>query len=71
MIAVLGSINMDLVLRMPRFPQPGETLTGTELAYFYNAIGTEVTLVEFLPAIVPLEDKDVSSQLGRSLKTMS
>jgi dihydrolipoamide dehydrogenase len=38
------------------------------LAYFYNAIGTQVTLVEFLPDIVPLEDKEISSQLGRSLK---
>jgi dihydrolipoamide dehydrogenase len=46
----------------------GSGAIGTELAYFYNAIGTQVTLVEFLPDIVPLEDKEVSSQLGRSLK---
>ena len=46
----------------------GSGAIGTELAYFYNAIGTQVTLVEFLPNIVPLEDKEVSAQLGRSLK---
>ncbi|MCF6365024.1 MAG: dihydrolipoyl dehydrogenase [Bacteroidales bacterium] len=46
----------------------GSGAIGTELAYFYNAIGTQVTLVEYMPNIVPLEDKDVSAQLGRSLK---
>jgi dihydrolipoamide dehydrogenase len=46
----------------------GSGAIGTELAYFYNAIGTKVTLVEFLPDIVPLEDKEISSQLVRSLK---
>ncbi len=46
----------------------GSGAIGTELAYFYNAIGTQVTLVEYMPNIVPIEDKDVSAQLGRSLK---
>lgn len=46
----------------------GSGAIGTELAYFYNAIGTKVTLVEYMPFIVPLEDEDVSKQLGRSLK---
>lgn len=46
----------------------GSGAIGTELAYFYNAIGTKVTLVEYMPTIVPIEDKDVSAQLGRSLK---
>jgi dihydrolipoamide dehydrogenase len=46
----------------------GSGAIGTELAYFYNTIGTEVTIVEFLPSIIPLEDKDISAQLGRSLK---
>ncbi|MBN1187656.1 MAG: dihydrolipoyl dehydrogenase [Bacteroidales bacterium] len=46
----------------------GSGAIGTELAYFYNAIGTEVTLVEFLPNVVPLEDEEVSKQLERSLK---
>lgn len=46
----------------------GSGAIGSEFAYFYNSIGTEVTLVEFLPNIVPLEDEDVSKQLGRSFK---
>lgn len=46
----------------------GSGAIGTELAYFYNAIGTQVTLVEFLPNVVPLEDQEVSKQLERTLK---
>jgi len=46
----------------------GSGAIGTELAFFYNSIGTKVTLVEFLPNVVPLEDEEVSKQLGRSLK---
>ena len=46
----------------------GSGAIGSEFAYFYNAMGTEVTLVEFLPNIVPLEDEEVSKQLARSFK---
>ncbi|MCH2224013.1 MAG: dihydrolipoyl dehydrogenase [Crocinitomicaceae bacterium] len=46
----------------------GSGAIGVEFAYFYNAIGTEVTVVEFLPSIVPVEDADVSKQLEKSLK---
>jgi len=46
----------------------GSGAIGSEFAYFYQTMGTEVTLVEFLPTIVPLEDEDVSKQLGRSFK---
>jgi dihydrolipoamide dehydrogenase len=46
----------------------GSGAIGTELAFFYNSMGTEVTLVEFLPEIVPLEDEEVSKALARSLK---
>jgi len=46
----------------------GSGAIGTEFAYFYNSIGTEVTLIEFLPQIVPLEDEEVSKQLARSFK---
>ncbi len=46
----------------------GSGAIGSEFAYFYSAIGTKVTLVEFLPNIVPNEDEDVSKQLGRSFK---
>lgn len=46
----------------------GSGAIGSEFAYFYNAIGTKVTLVEFLPNIVPVEDEEVSKQLERSYK---
>lgn len=46
----------------------GSGAIGSEFAYFYNTIGTEVTLVEFLPNIVPVEDEEVSKQLERSYK---
>jgi len=46
----------------------GSGAIGTELASFYNSLGTEVTLVEFLAEIVPLEDEEVSKALARSLK---
>jgi len=46
----------------------GSGAIGSEFAYFYNSMGTKVTLVEYLPNIVPTEDIDVSKQLGRSFK---
>lgn len=46
----------------------GSGAIGSEFAYFYNSIGTQVTLVEYLPNIVPLEDEEVSKQLARSFK---
>ena len=46
----------------------GSGAIGSEFANFYNDIGTEVTLVEFLPRVVPLEDEEVSKQLARSFK---
>jgi dihydrolipoamide dehydrogenase len=46
----------------------GSGAIGSEFANFYQSIGTEVTLVEFLPRIVPNEDEEVSKQLERSFK---
>jgi dihydrolipoamide dehydrogenase len=46
----------------------GSGAIGVEFAYFYNSMGTEVTIVEFLPNVVPVEDEDVSKQLERSFK---
>jgi dihydrolipoamide dehydrogenase len=46
----------------------GSGAIGSEFAHFYNTIGTKVTLVEFLPTLVPLEDEEVSKQLERSFK---
>ncbi len=46
----------------------GSGAIGCEFAYFYNSMGTKVTIVEFMPNIVPVEDEDVSKQLARSFK---
>ncbi|MDG1791607.1 MAG: dihydrolipoyl dehydrogenase [Flavobacteriaceae bacterium] len=46
----------------------GSGAIGVEFAHFYNAMGTDVTIVEFLPNLVPLEDEEVSKQFGRSFK---
>lgn len=48
----------------------GSGAIGVEFAYFYNSIGTQVTIVEFLPRIVPNEDEEVSKQLERTYKKM-
>ena len=59
-------------MTLPKQPKSmvvvGSGAIGSEFAYFYNSIGTQVTLVEYLPNIVPLEDIEVSKQLGRSFK---
>ena len=46
----------------------GSGAIGSEFAYFYATMGTQVTLVEFMPNIVPLEDEEVSKQLEKSFK---
>jgi dihydrolipoamide dehydrogenase len=46
----------------------GSGAIGSEFAYFYSTMGTQVTLVEFLPEILPVEDEEVSKQMGRSFK---
>lgn len=46
----------------------GSGAIGVEFAHFYNAMGTQVTIVEFMPNIVPVEDEDISKQFEKSLK---
>ena len=46
----------------------GSGAIGVEFAYFYNAMGTEVTIVEYLDRIVPIEDADISKEMERSFK---
>ncbi len=46
----------------------GSGAIGTEFAYFYNSIGTKVTIVEFLPRVVPVEDEDISKELEKNFK---
>ncbi len=59
-------------LTLPEQPKKmiivGSGAIGVEFAYFYNSMGTEVTIIEYLPNIVPLEDEEVSKQFERSLK---
>ncbi len=59
-------------MTLPKQPKKmivvGSGAIGVEFAYFYNSMGTEVTVVEFLPNVVPVEDEDVSKQLERSFK---
>ncbi len=46
----------------------GSGAIGVEFAYFYHSVGTEVTIVEYMPRIVPVEDEDVSKELAKSYK---
>jgi dihydrolipoamide dehydrogenase len=46
----------------------GSGAIGVEFAYFYHTLGTKVTIVEFMPNIVPVEDEEISKQLARSFK---
>jgi len=59
-------------MTLPKQPKKmvvvGSGAIGVEFAYFYATMGTEVTIVEFMPNIVPVEDVEVSKQLERSFK---
>lgn len=57
---------------LPQMPKSmivvGSGAIGVEFAYFYNSMGTKVTIVEFLPRIVPIEDEDISKELEKNYK---
>ncbi len=59
-------------MSLPKQPKKmvvvGSGAIGVEFAYFYNAMGTEVTVIEYMDRIVPVEDADVSKQLEKSFK---
>jgi len=59
-------------MSLPKQPKSmivvGAGAIGVEFAYFYNAMGTDVTIVEYMDRLVPVEDKDVSKELERQLK---
>ena len=59
---------MSLKTQPKKMVVVGSGAIGVEFAYFYNTIGTEVTVVEYMPNIVPVEDEEVSKQLERSFK---
>jgi dihydrolipoamide dehydrogenase len=46
----------------------GSGAIGSEFAYFYNSMGTKVTMVEFMPRLVPVEDEDISKELEKNFK---
>jgi dihydrolipoamide dehydrogenase len=46
----------------------GSGAIGSEFAYFYNSMGTKVTMVEFMPRLVPVEDDDISKELEKNFK---
>ena len=48
----------------------GSGAIGSEFAFFYQSIGTQVTLVEFMPQILPNEDEEVAAQMSRSFRKM-
>lgn len=59
-------------LTLPKMPESmiivGSGAIGSEFAYFYHTMGTKVTLVEYLPTIVPNEDEEIGKTLARSFK---
>ena len=61
-------------MTLPKQPKSmvviGSGAIGSEFAYFYQSIGTEVTLVEFMPNLIPNEDEEVSKALERSFKKL-
>ena len=65
-------IGYRAAMTLPKQPKSmivvGSGAIGVEFAHFYNAMGTEVTIVEFMPNVVPVEDKDISKQFERSIK---
>lgn len=65
-------IEYRVAMNLPNQPKSmivvGSGAIGTEFAYFYNSLGTKVTVVEFLPRIVPVEDEDISKELEKIFK---
>lgn len=59
-------------MNLPQQPKSmivvGSGAIGVEFAYFYNSMGTKVTIVEFMPRIVPVEDEDISKELEKIYK---
>lgn len=65
-------VNSDHLLKLPRVPSSlvvlGAGAVGTEFASIFSSFGSEVTLVEMLPRLLPLEDEEISKQLKRSFR---
>src|SRR5690606_7454373 len=65
-------INSEKAMKMEKQPKRmvivGAGAIGVEFAYFYHTLGTEVTIVEMMKSLVPVEDEDVSKELGKIYK---
>ncbi len=65
-------LNSDHILQLPRVPESlvvlGAGAVGTEFASIFSSFGSQVTLVEMLPRLLPLEDEEISKQLQRSFR---
>jgi len=59
-------------MTLPKQPKSmivvGSGAIGVEFAYFYNSMGTKVTIVEFLPRVVPVEDEEISKELDKQYR---
>jgi len=66
---ILSSTGAMILKELPKkMTIVGSGAIGVEFAYFYNAFGTEVTIVEMMPTIMPIEDKDISDVVAREFK---
>ena len=66
---VIGYRNAMILPQQPKtMIVCGSGAIGSEFAYFYNSLGTKVTIVEFMPRIVPVEDEDISKELEKQFK---
>ncbi|HMQ67365.1 MAG TPA: dihydrolipoyl dehydrogenase [Ignavibacteria bacterium] len=66
---VLSSTGAMILKDLPeKMTIVGSGAIGVEFAYFYNAFGTEVTVIEMMPNIMPVEDKDISDVVAREFK---
>ncbi|MDZ4712468.1 MAG: dihydrolipoyl dehydrogenase [bacterium] len=66
---VLSSTGAMIMKEVPKkLTIVGSGAIGVEFAYFYNAFGAEVTIIEMMPTIMPIEDKDISDVVAREFK---
>ncbi len=66
---ILSSTGAMIMKKLPsKLTIVGSGAIGVEFAYFYNAFGTEVTIIEMMPTIMPIEDKDISEVVAREFK---
>ncbi len=65
-------LNSDSILELPVIPKSlivlGAGAVGTEFASVFNHVGSQVTLIEFMPNVLPIEDLDISKELEKQLK---